>query len=102
MTDHNGYAQLNKLTEMGAHPRRWIELLQIWKNRHAGLSLPRPQVAAGDPHPPLLLGSDFVALVIDGANGLQMKDNVYTGLEFGAPNGNTMYQEYRALMEEFS
>ena len=66
------------------------------------MALPRPPVADGELQPPPLFGSDFIVLVFDAHNGLQMTDSVYTGLQFGTPNGRTMYDEYRSFMEELS
>ena len=50
----------------------------------------------------LQFGSDFVAIVIDAHNGLQMKDTVYTGLEYRSPAGRTMFEEYNSFMDELT
>ena len=39
--EHCGYANIHNLTQVGAHPRRWLEMLTNWENTCAACS---PQV----------------------------------------------------------
>jgi len=50
----------------------------------------------------LQFGSDFVVLVFDAHNGLHMSGTKYTGLQFVTASGNTVFDEYRKLMEELT
>ncbi|MFM7986243.1 MAG: hypothetical protein ACKPKO_43715 [Candidatus Fonsibacter sp.] len=65
------------------------------------LALPsmNPDVSVTSPRQ-LQFGSDFIVIVIDAHNGLQMKDAVYTGLEYRSPAGRTMFDEYNSFMDE--
>ncbi|MFM7987782.1 MAG: hypothetical protein ACKPKO_51570, partial [Candidatus Fonsibacter sp.] len=89
------------MTEAGAHPMRWIQLLQEWKLKYHYLALPsmNPDVPVTSTLQ-LQFGSDFVALVFDAHNGLQMSGMTYTGLQYKTAVGNTVFDEYRKLMEE--
>ena len=55
----------------------------------------------GKPDAPSFFGSDFVVIVIDAHNGLQMGSS-YTGFKYKTPTGKTMYDEYKAFFEELS
>ncbi|MFM7989017.1 MAG: hypothetical protein ACKPKO_57860, partial [Candidatus Fonsibacter sp.] len=50
----------------------------------------------------LQFGSDFIVIVVDAYSGLQMKDFVYTGLEYRSPAGRTMFDEYSLFMDELT
>ena len=62
-----GYPNIHNLTEVGAHPRRWTEMLIDWKSRNIQYALPK----SGRPGAPAYFGSDFVVIVIDAHNGLE-------------------------------
>ena len=94
---HCGYPNIHNLTEVGAHPRRWTELLVQCKNQNLHCALPK----SGKPGAPAFFGSDFVVIVVDAHNGLQMGNN-YTGLKHKTPTGRTMYEEYQTLLDELS
>ena len=34
LRQHCGHANIHNLTEVGAHPRRWLELPTTWENQH--------------------------------------------------------------------
>ena len=74
LRQHCGYSNMHNLTEVGAHPRRWLELPTTWENQHIHYALPK----SGKPDAAPLFGSDFVVIVIDAHNGLHM-GNSYTG-----------------------
>ncbi|MFM7980417.1 MAG: hypothetical protein ACKPKO_13975, partial [Candidatus Fonsibacter sp.] len=63
-----------------------------WKLKHHYLALP-----SMDPDGPvtstlhLQFGSDFVVLVFDAHNGMQMSGTRYTGLRFITASGNTVF-----------
>ena len=67
------YPNIHDLTGAGAHPMRWIQLFQEWKLKHHYLALPsmNPDVPVTSTLQ-LQFGSDFVVLVFDAHNGLQM------------------------------
>ena len=65
------------LSEIGAHPRRWLELLTIWEKNHVHYALPK----SGKPGDPPYCGRDFVVIVIDAHNVFEM-ENYYTGLQY--------------------
>jgi len=92
---HCGYSNSHNLTEVGAHPRRWLELLTNWEHAHLQFALPK----SGKPDAAPYFGSDCVVIVIDAHSGLQMGSN-YTGLSFVLPSGKTTYREYCAFMEK--
>ncbi|MFM7978844.1 MAG: hypothetical protein ACKPKO_05965, partial [Candidatus Fonsibacter sp.] len=98
-----GYPNIHDLTETGAHPMRWVELLQPWKLKNFRLALPsmNPDVSITSARQ-LQFGSDFIGIVIDAHNGLQMKDSTYTGLEYRSPAGRTMFDEYCLFMDELT
>ena len=52
-----GYSNIHDLTEVGVYPRRFLELLIDWKNRHLQLAWPQ----LGKPDAPPHFGSDLVA-----------------------------------------
>ena len=56
-------------------------------NTHLQLALPK----SGRPDVAPYFGGDFVVIVIDAHNGLQMGNN-YSGLSFVCAPGKTMYQ----------
>ena len=58
------------------------------------MALPHPPYPETQLQPPLMFGSDFIVLVFDAHNGRQWSNTAYIGLEFGTPNGRTMYEEY--------
>ena len=62
-----GCTHMHDLTEVGAHPRRFLELLIDWDNRHLQFALPQ----LGKPDAPPRFGSDFVVFVPDAHRGLQ-------------------------------
>jgi hypothetical protein len=78
---HCGYPNIHNLTEVGAHPRRWTEMLIQWKNQNLQYALPK----SGKPGAPAYFGSDFVVIVVDAHNGLQLGNN-YTGLKTQDPD----------------
>ncbi|MFM7988660.1 MAG: hypothetical protein ACKPKO_56045, partial [Candidatus Fonsibacter sp.] len=53
----------------------------------------------GSPTP---VWDDFVVIVIDAHNGLQIKDSIYAGLEYRSPAGRTMFEEYSLFMDELA
>ncbi|MFM7980997.1 MAG: hypothetical protein ACKPKO_16940, partial [Candidatus Fonsibacter sp.] len=98
-----GYPNVYDLTEAGAHRVRWIQRLQEWKLWHHYLALPTmgPDVPVTSTLQ-LQFGSDFVVLVLYAHNGLQVHGTIYTGLSYKTVMGNTMFDEYRMLMEELT
>ncbi|MFM7987283.1 MAG: hypothetical protein ACKPKO_49015, partial [Candidatus Fonsibacter sp.] len=40
LTNWAGYPNMHDLTETGAHPMSWVELLQLWKLKNFRLALP--------------------------------------------------------------
>ncbi|MFM7990521.1 MAG: hypothetical protein ACKPKO_65500, partial [Candidatus Fonsibacter sp.] len=60
---------------------------------------PRREHHVGSPTP---VWSDFIVVVIDAHNGLQMHDSTYTGLEYRSPAGRTMFDEYCLFMDELT
>ncbi|MFM7981737.1 MAG: hypothetical protein ACKPKO_20705, partial [Candidatus Fonsibacter sp.] len=50
----------------------------------------------------LQFGSDFVVLVFDAHNGLRISGTKNTGLNHNTALGNTVFGEYRLLMEELT
>ena len=89
-------ANVHHLAAVGAHPLKWLEMLINWENQHLQFALPK----LGQPDAAPYFGSDFVVIVIDAHNGLQLGNN-YSGLSFMCPSGKTMYQEYCAFTELF-
>ena len=87
LRQHCGCSNIHNLTEVGAHPRRWTELLIIWKNQNIQHALPK----WGKPGAPPYFGRDFVVIVVDAHNGLQL-GNTYTGLKYKSPNGKTVIE----------
>jgi hypothetical protein len=65
LRQHCGYANIHNLTEVGAHPRRCLELHPTWDNQHLQIALPK----SGKPDAARYFGSDFVVLVFDAHNG---------------------------------
>jgi hypothetical protein len=90
---HCGYPNIHNLTEVGAHPRRWTELLVQWKNQSLHYALPK----SGKPGVPAYFGSDFVVIVVDAHNGLQLGNN-YTGLKHKTPTGKTVFRGIPRLL----
>ena len=95
LRQHCGYPNINNLKEVGAHQRRWTEILIYWKNQNIQYALPK----SGKPGAPSYFGSDFVVIVIDAHNGLQLGNN-YTGLKYKSPTGKTIFEEYHAFFDE--
>ncbi|MFM7982210.1 MAG: hypothetical protein ACKPKO_23110, partial [Candidatus Fonsibacter sp.] len=91
------------LTETIAHPMRWVEPLQSWKLKHFRLALHSmaPDVSITSARQ-LQFGSDFIVIVIDAHNGLQIKDSTYSRLEYRSPTGRTMFDEYNLFMDELT
>ena len=87
LRQHCGYSNIHNLTEVCAHPRRWLELLTNSENSHVQFALPKSSKPNAAPY----FGSDIVVIVIDAHSGLQMGSK-YTGLSFVPPSGKTMYQ----------
>ncbi|MFM7986202.1 MAG: hypothetical protein ACKPKO_43505, partial [Candidatus Fonsibacter sp.] len=50
----------------------------------------------------LQFGSDFVGIVLDAHNGLQLHATKYTGLEYVTAMGTTTFDDYKMLMKELS
>ena len=46
--------------------------------------------------------SDFIVVVVDAHNGLQLIPNQYTGLGYTSPIGKTVYQAYEEFMDKLS
>ena len=72
-----------------------------WGSGRIGIfqyALPQPGPLGG----PLFWGSDFVVVLFDSHNGLQMDPNRYTGRDYVSPSGKTMSREYEALFERLS
>ena len=90
---HCGYPNIHNLTEVGAHPRRWTEMLINWKNQNIQYALPK----SGRPGAPPYFGSDFVVIVVDAHNGLQLGHS-YTGLKYKSLTGKTIFEEYNAFL----
>ena len=61
-----------------------------WENRHLQVVPPQSGKPGGAPY----WGIDFVAVVIDAHNGLQMDANRYTGLAYKPITQKTTYQAY--------
>ena len=93
-----GYANLLDLTEVGADPRRGIEVLIDWANRHLQFALPQLGKSGGPPRFRVL----FFVIVLDARNGLQQHDHRYTGLNYASPAGKSVYVEYGQLMDALS
>ena len=72
-------------------------MLIQWKNQNLHYALPK----SGKPGAPAFFGSDFVVIVVDAHNGLQL-GNQYTGLKHKTPTGRTIYEEYQAFFDELS
>ncbi|MFM7979623.1 MAG: hypothetical protein ACKPKO_09940, partial [Candidatus Fonsibacter sp.] len=72
LMEHSGFPNMYDLTEVGVHPRTWVQLLQKWKMNHQRLALPtiRPDESVSSED--LQFGSDFVVIGIDAQNGLQL------------------------------
>ena len=85
------------MTEVGAPPRMWTELLTRWENENTQYALPK----SGKPGAAPFFGSDFVAIVIDAHSGFPLGNN-YTGLNHKVPNGETIFEEYNAFFDELS
>ena len=98
LRSHAGYPNMHDLTEIGAHPSRWLQMLIQWENAHLQYALPQSGVPGVRPR----FGSDFLVIVCDAHNGLQMNKSGHTGLEHIAPSGKTVYVEYHTLMEELT
>ena len=86
LRQHCGYPNIHNLTEVGAHPRRWTEMLLNWKNQNIQYALPK----SGKPGAPDYFGSDFVVIVIDAHNGLQLGSN-YIVLKYKSSTGKTIF-----------
>jgi hypothetical protein len=97
LADYAGFPNRHDLTEVGVHPLRWVQLLREWKARFHVLSVSSMN---RDDCAELRFGSDFVVLVFDAHNGLQMHPTKYTGLDYTTKSGKTMFQEYDMLMKE--
>ena len=80
LRQHCGYSNIQNLTEVGAHPRRWLALFTNWETSTYNSHFPK----SGRPDAAPYFGSDFVVIVIGVHNGLQI-GNSYTGLN--APSG---------------
>ena len=100
--EHSGYPNMYDLTEVGAHPRTWVNLLQQWEMRHISLALPtmRPDESVSSEE--LQFGSDFVVIVLDAHNGLQLHATKYTGLDYKTALGTTTFDDYKLLMKELT
>ena len=48
LVSHSGHANVHDLSEVGAQPRRWLELLTVCYNKHMRYALPKPG-KPGDP-----------------------------------------------------
>ena len=102
MCEHSGYPNMHDLTEIGAHPWRWVQMLQEWKARHYRLALPTMKPDESVSSEQLQFGSDVVVLVFDAHNGLQLVTTRYTGLDYTTAIGTTMFEEYKMLMKELT
>ncbi len=78
LVSHAGYANVHDLSKVGAHPRRWLEMLMSWESQNPHYAVPK----SGKPGEPPYFGSDFVVVVMDAHNGLQMKNNTYTVFQY--------------------
>ena len=91
-------------TRTSTTSRKWVHTrvdglrcLTEWKNQHIQRALPK----SGKPGAPAYFGSDFVVIVVDAHNGLQLGNN-YTGLKHKTPTGKTVFEEYHAFFDELS
>ena len=96
LESHAGYPNVHDFTDVGGHHRHFKELLVDWVNRNIQFALPQ----SGKPGERPRFGRDFVVLVIDANNGLQMLDHRYTGPGYISPAGESVYDEYGRLMEK--
>ena len=86
LRSHAGDPNIHDLTEMGAHPARWLQMLVKWEHEHLQFALPKSGAPGGRPR----FGSDLVVILCDARNGLQMIKTEYTGLDYSAPSGNSI------------
>ena len=92
LRSHADYPNLHDLTAIGAHPSMWLPMMVKWENAHLQYALPQTGSPAAKPR----FGSDFIVIMRDAHNGLQMTTSRYTGLDHIGPS-KSVYTEYNNL-----